>query len=435
MSPTVVEADLDIEHKLICRILTEPDDWTAVVKAQIKDEFFQNPKHRKVWDRIYGFWREYHALPTLDILRRDFPRETYTFYAVDESVDFLIAELRKEHKGALIELGMSEIATLWESGDYDEASRIWSATDSQIHRDLPVADDMDLTKSGPERLEWYRERRDNGDELLGIPTGLVSLDKATGGYQPETLTVIVGFAKHGKSDVLLHSARTTHEAGEIPLVISFEMANREQAERYDARRAGVSLTRLRNGTLTPEEWERLERAVLSIPEGMHSFILSADRTSTMTLSGLQAKIDMIRPTIVFVDGVYMMDDEEGEPKGSPRALTNLTRGFKRMAQRNKLPIAITTQALEGKDDRKRGLTRRSIGYSSSFIQDGDTIIGVERSEEDPSIQNVKILASRNCPPQDFYIRRDWDRGTLEELDYNPFESDGADDDGGDYGGF
>src|SRR5690606_22917333 len=153
----------------------------------------------------------------------------------------------------------------------------------------------------------------------------------------------------------------------------------EQQERLDAMRAGISHTRLRNGTLKPAEWQRLERSIASMAN-LPSFHLTADAQSVMTLTGLRAKIEALDPDIVFVDGVYMMLDEQGEPSGSPQALTNITRGMKRMAQQLRLPIVISTQALESKMAGKK-LSTYSVGYSSSFVQDSDAVIGVENTED------------------------------------------------------
>lgn len=431
MSAVDEVTDFDPEHRLICRVLTEPADWAAVAAAQITDDFFQNAKHRKVWQAICAYQREYHALPTIPVLRADFPKETYRLIRVDEPIELLIKEIQRNRKAAILEFGMEEIVTAWEAADYDGAQRAMDATTAEMHHSIPVVDDMDLTQTGDERLAWYLERGQIEDGMVGISTGFKSLDKATSGLQPEQLVTLTGYAKAGKSFLMIDVARAAHQAGQRPLFVGFEMSNREQGERFDATRANVSLTRLRNGSLSETEWEKLERAVRSMTD-MEQFILSADRNSTMTLSGIAAKLDQIRPSILFVDGVYMMEDEQGEAKGSPQALTNLTRGFKRMAQRYKIPIVISTQSLEWKGDRKRGLTRAAIGYSSSFIQDSDVVIGVEASEEDSDIQIIKVLASRNCPPLEFHIRRDWDRGFVEELDFNPFEADGPDDDS-DYG--
>jgi replicative DNA helicase len=331
---------------------------------------------------------------------------------------------------------MEEVATAWEAGDYDTAHSALTHTSSALHQAVPVADDVDLTRTGDERLAAYMERIGRDVEgVIGIPTGYRCLDLATGGLQPEQLITIAGFAKNGKSYVLADMARAAHLAGYSPLFIGFEMSNREQGERIDSARAGVSVTALRNGTLSKDDWEKLERSVANLGE-MHPFIFSADRGRTMTISGIGGKIEQLRPPVVYVDGAYLMEDENGEPRMSPRALTNITQGFKRLAQTHKIPIVISTQGLESKAEKgkARKMSRFTVGYSSSFVQDSDALIGAEISPDDPDIQILRILASRTCQPQDFFIRRDWDRGYYEELDYNPFETDRPDDED-DYGGF
>ncbi|MFE9834053.1 DnaB-like helicase C-terminal domain-containing protein [Streptomyces sp. NPDC005551] len=428
---------LDIEHRFICRILTQPEDWLITAQAQIDEEFFQNSKHKKVWQAITEYQREYRSVPTVAVLRRDFPKGTYKFVRVEEPIEFLLDELRDNRRSALLEQGIADAATAWEDGDYSASLAALYHTSSVINRVIPVADDMDLTKTGDERLAAYMERIGmDEDGVVGIPTGYRCLDLATGGLQPEQLITLAGFSKNGKSFVLMDMARAAHLSGHAPLFIGFEMSNREQGERVDASRAGVSLTRLRNGTLSDAEWELLKRSVADLAN-MHSFVLSADRGRTMTISGIAAKIEQIQPPVVYVDGVYMMEDEQGEPRMTPRALSNLTQGFKRLAQTYKIPIVISTQGLEWKADKAKGggMSRTTVGYGSSFLTDSDGLIGVEISKDNPDIQIIKILASRTTQPQDFYVKRDWDKGSFEELDYNPFETDGSYEDDDDFASY
>jgi hypothetical protein len=86
----------------------------------------------------------------------------------------------------------------------------------------------------------------------------------------------------------------------------------------------------------------------------------------------------MKPDIVFVDGVYLMMDELTGEMNTPQAITNITRAMKRLAQRIDLPIIITTQTLLWKM-RAGKVTADSIGYSSSFFQDSDVILGSRAS--------------------------------------------------------
>jgi RecA-family ATPase len=126
-----------------------------------------------------------------------------------------------------------------------------------------------------------------------------------------------------------------------------------------------------------------------------------------------AKIEQLKPDIVFVDGVYLMFDQVTGESNTPQALTNITRGLKRVAQQTKLPLVITTQTLLWK---MRGgkVTADSIGYSSSFFQDSDVILGLEEVDDDDMRRNLKVVQSRNAGPADNLIVWDWEQGCFHD---------------------
>jgi hypothetical protein len=103
--------------------------------------------------------------------------------------------------------------------------------------------------------------------------------------------------------------------------------------------------------------------------------------------------------------------------------------MKRMAQVRQIPIAISTQVLTWKMDRKRGVTTGSIGYASSFGQDSDVLIGVEPTDDD-TINKVKILDGRNVKRMEIYVKWDWDTGVFEEVEREEFESGITDEEAG-----
>jgi hypothetical protein len=62
------------------------------------------------------------------------------------------------------------------------------------------------------------------------------------------------------------------------------------------------------------------------------------------------------------------------------------------------------------------VTADSIGYSSSFFQDSDVILGLEPVEEDEQRRMLKIVQSRNCPPDSTPITWNWDTGCFHDED-------------------
>jgi predicted ATP-dependent serine protease len=170
------------------------------------------------------------------------------------------------------------------------------------------------------------------------------------------LIVFVGPPKAGKSTMMLLAALAAHALGKVPLLIGFEMSNEEQEQRIDAITAKISHHRLRGGNAGPTTSASGSSGNFIPGTSMADFMLSNDTMSTTTLTGIESKVEKYEPDILIVDGVYMMQDENGENPGSPQALTNITRGFKRLCQNRSLPTIITTQVLEWKMDKKKGVT-------------------------------------------------------------------------------
>jgi len=189
-------------------------------------------------------------------------------------------------------------------------------------------------------------------------------------------------------------------------------SNEEQKHRHDAMRAHIAHSRLIRGGLTKVEEERYKDCLIAM-EDMHNFYLT-DSVSAMTVTGIAAKVERLHPNILFIDGVYLMIDELTGEQGTPLALTNITRSLKRLAQKKEIPVVISTQVLLWKM-KKRQVTADAIGYSSSFYQDSDVILGLEKQdEEDDSSRRLSIVASRNCGPASTDLLWDWEEGKFEE---------------------
>lgn len=414
---------MDVERSLISAIVAG-GNFNDVIDAGITGEFFEDRMNRTLFRTVTEHKRRYGKIPTADVLHKDYP--TVEFPDPDEfALGYLIDQMREHRRYAILADGLMNATELLNMGQSNQSVDVLAQALSQVHNEIPHSIIEDLTEETLERRKAaYAELRKRDGRLLGIPSGFPSIDEATQGFQAQQLITFVGFSKAGKSTLMLLAAMAAHSHAFRVLTVGFEMSNDESKMRHAAFLAHVSHHRLQQGKLTAAEEQRLWKAIRQL-QSMPGFFLSSDISSATTLSGLQAQIEQCEPDIVFVDGVYMMRDENGEAQGSPQAITNITRGMKRMAQSLELPIIQSTQALAWKSDRKRGITSDAIGYSSSFLQDSDLLIGVEKTEVD-DINKVKILDGRNARRMEKYLRWDWDSGIFEELDYDPFAKESQD---------
>lgn len=409
------------EHLLISKII-QSASVTEVVDAGVRPDHFTT-ELSTVYMWILSYWREYSAVPTPRVVKQQFA-DLQLVNAEAEPFPRLIDELYMAYKHKHLVLAVTAATPSLNSHDTDEASRILSEGLQKAALEVAHLRDVDIIQSWEQRIERYKEMRETPNFLRGIPTGFNGLDKITAGFRPQQLITFVGEAKKGKSLMTLIMAQAAHAHGITPMYVSFEMSIEEQEARYDALVAGVSHNKIMRGDLNLAELEKIEKSI-RIRKNMHPFIMTEDASSLTTVSAIAGKIQQYRPGLVIVDGVYLMDDENGEPKGSPQALTNITRALKRLAQRFDVPLIGTTQVLAWKlgNKKSRQITSDSIGYTSSFAQDSDLILGVE---SDPDIDNqaiIRVVLARTAPKGEVRIKWDWDNMNFTEVGEDGEETD------------
>jgi replicative DNA helicase len=413
---------MDVERSLIAKIVSMRTGMKRAVESKITADFFTADQTKRAWQWCLEYWQEYGEAPTEKAFRKNYP--AFKLPEVVEPFDFVVGQLKETRRRYLLIEVIQEALELIDTEEPVgsptlDAIRIIQNGFSKIEIDVTSTRDTNISETVDARLERYEKMSRNKGKLLGIPTGYRGIDLLTGGFQPEQLITLVGTAKGGKSLVELTMAMEALSAGWRALFMGFEMSNAEQEMRHDGMAAEINYRKIMEGRLTPVEWRDLSNAMHTWAKS-GDFILSADISGGLTLSSVQAKLIQHRPDILFIDGVYMMDDEEGkQPKGTSSALTNITRGLKRMAQRHRIPIVGTTQALSWKVTSSKGLQADSIGYTSSFVQDSDVVLGVDHDDERPSVAVVKVLLNRMGGRGEFWINWDFETMNFTQIDDGP----------------
>jgi replicative DNA helicase len=402
------------EHLLISKVI-QTADLTEVIDAGIRPEHFSG-EWSDIWLWVLNYWREYSTIPTARAFKQEYA-DVRLLNAENEPFQALIDEIYIAYKQQHLVQAITSALPALNNNETEEAFNKLSEGLQKASVEVARLRDVDLTQSWEGRLAKYEEMRNTPNGLRGIPTGFLGLDRITAGLRPQQLVTFVGEAKKGKSLMTLIMADAAHNHGITPMYVSFEMSIEEQAARYDAIISGIPHTRIIRGDLTASDMEKLSKA-LSLRKNMQPFVMTEDAHSLTTVSALAGKVQQHRPRLLIVDGVYLMDDENGEPKGSPQALTNITRALKRLAQRFDIPIIGTTQVLSWKlgNKKSRQITAEAIGYTSSFAQDSDLVLGVE---SDPDVDNqaiIRVILSRSSPKGEVRIKWDWDTMNFTEVD-------------------
>jgi len=400
------------EKQLLSKAIAERNIGLLLERG-VNGEWFKAEDDKRIFSFLQTHYSKYAESPSIEILLESFP--TYKETPSEDVIDYLIDAVRdlrrKEHVQVMLQGSVSAIGL----DDHELALEVIQKSLVRIEEDhLNESNDVEITDNPDQRYNDYLSRKEKGTGILGYPTGFYTIDRSTMGLQNGQLVVIVATPKTGKSTLALQMALNIHRSeGVTPMFYSFEMSNKEQQLRYDAMRAHVSHQRLMTGTLTQEEEGRY-RGILNRMKDNEPKFWFTDSASGVTLSQVIAKVQVHKPEILFIDGMYLMVDEQTGEANTPQALTGLTRGLKRMAQKFDIPVIITTQALDWK--KKNGkLTANSIGYSSSFFQDADIVFGLEKDdEEDDTTRTLRVLGARNSGAAEASLTWLWNEGLFKE---------------------
>ena len=407
------------ENRIIAAVI-ESGDIQPLIDRGVDKTWFFHADHRQVLVWLLEHYALYGTVPTWATLRAEFPG--YDIKRVTESVDYLVDKQAEYCRARAVSASTVTIADHIEVGDFDAAIEEMSASILRVNTYEPRASRIVNSMEGLDE-EWDDYlRRKAGSGMLGYTTGFPTIDKTTLGLQPGHLVTVLAQHKVGKTTLCLSIANHVYTTYEIPVLFcSFEMGTYEMRLRQRSLMARINFAHLQAGRLSAVEEKAYYDHLDDIETHMSWPFEFMDASSGSTVSAIHAQIQKREPKLVVIDGIYMLHDEVTGEVNTPQALTNVTRSLKRVATQEQVPILINTQALSWKS-RGQKLSSDSAGYSSSFGQDSDVVLGLERydtKDEDKATERqtwrkLRILASRNSGLDEVELTFDYDTGTIEE---------------------
>jgi replicative DNA helicase len=119
-----------------------------------------------------------------------------------------------------------------------------------------------VVKARVAQIDRVLEARQRGEvAITGVPTGIATLDRRLGGYQPGIMTIVAARPGMGKSSVMMAGADAASAAGFGVHVFAFEDAEESLADRAMARLSGVPATSIRAGDLQRGEMGKIGAAL------------------------------------------------------------------------------------------------------------------------------------------------------------------------------
>jgi len=186
-----------------------------------------------------------------------------------------------------------------------------------------------------------------------------------------------GFVAHN-TWILLLLAEAAWMADYKVLFVTFEMAEDIIGRRLDAISAKVPYHQLRVGELGMDAEDRYRKKMDELKDKTGFTIMSGGWAATpLQLEGV---IGQLKPDIVFIDGVYLMDDGMKTPEPWKK-VQNVADQLMQMKQRMAIPVVISAQFNRNVNMKKLKGGLESVGGSDRLVQNSDVVIGLFANDE------------------------------------------------------
>ena len=264
--------------------------------------------------------------------------------------------------------------------------------------------ESEMTKSGPAESKSWREcvmeaivelerRYMSGGGLLGLPSGLVSLDNLTGGFAPRELIVVGARTSTGKTALAINIAAQLAIREKVPVgFISLEMGMVEIVNRLLSQEAGIDLMRLTEGTLARKDFDSLLYHAGKIADMPFMF----DDRRGLTAAQIKSKARNMRRRgmrMLFIDYLTLIRTEDSRAS-RPERVGQIVKELKWLAGELDIPIMVLSQLNREAEGKQPGLEH--LRQCGEVEEDSDKIILIERRRDETDAV-LHMAKNRNGP--------------------------------------
>jgi len=284
----------------------------------------------------------------------------------------------------------------------------------------------DVVSASLQNIESLAQR---SDDVTGVPTGYIALDKMTAGLQKEELIILAARPAVGKTAFALNIAQNVAtKADQVVAIFSLEMGAESLVNRMLCAEGNIDAGHLRTGQLSEDEWSNLIMAMGTLGQSK----IFIDDTPGIRIAEIRAKSRRLlqeqgKLGLIVIDYLQLIEGNNRESR--QQEVSDISRQLKKLAKELKVPVIALSQLSRGVEQRQdKRPVLSDIRESGSIEQDADIVAflyrddyyereGGDDSERDEQENNVvEVIIEKN---------RSGARGTVKLLfkkEFNKFSS-------------
>lgn len=243
-----------------------------------------------------------------------------------------------------------------------------------------------------------------GESRAGVPTGIASIDRVTGGWQKSDLIIIAARPSVGKTALATTMAMNAAAVGKKIAIFSIEMSSEQIGARMLSSASGVPLQKIRQGVDNGMDLARIAAGVYEVERAD----INVDDSPAATPGELRSKCRRLLSDrgvdLIIVDYLQLMSPDRVSRDGNRvNDVSDISRGLKMLARELNVPVIALSQLSRSSEYRESGEPRLSdLRDSGAIEQDADVVLmlwkkgDVAFDDIDETVY-AKIAKHRNGP--------------------------------------
>lgn len=412
---------LDVEEAVLGAMLLEPSCVDEAME-ELNPDCFYDPRHRTIFEAMSSLVLEHVSVDIITVSSK--LKEQKKLEEVGGAV--VLADLSQKvgsaahieyyvkilkQKTIQRELITASYEILKDAFDdsvkvddlIDNAqSKVYNAIQSNVRKDV-----QEIGAVINEAMSDI-EAAQSSTGLNGVPSGFVSIDRITQGWQKSDLIILAARPSVGKTAFSLNLARNAAVDHHMAVAFfSLEMSAIQLAKRLMTSESGLSADKIKGGSkLEPYEWEQLEYKLKALSKAP----LYIDDTPSLQLMEFRTKAKNLvknkNVRLIIVDYLQLMQGPNELRGMREQEVAAISRTLKATAKELNVPIIALSQLSRQAVQRQGGGGKPQLSdlrESGSIEQDADMVlflhrpdyIGLSENPEDKDKTQVIIAKHRN----------------------------------------
>ena len=390
---------LDVERAVLGALMVDKDAFT-VVSELLQPETFYESRHQKIYSAIQALNVHEEPVDIMTVaqqLGKDGTLEEVggPAYVVDLSAQVASSAHIEYHakilKQKFLARQLIHFASVIENDAFDETvdvDDLMQRAETSLYELSQKNMVQDYQHIDPILQEAHRilmKASQNTGGLTGVPTGYHKLDDMTSGWQPSDLVIIAGRPAMGKTSFALSLLKNVAVDYQQPVAFfSLEMNSVQLVNRLISNVCEIPGTKILNGQLTPDEWERFDTNIRKL-EGAPVYI---DDTPGLSVFELRTKARRLAREhgikLLMIDYLQLMNANGMRFGSRQEEVSHISRSLKGLAKELNIPVIAlsqlnrTVENRDGPDGKKPQLS--DLRESGAIEQDADMVLFVHRPE-------------------------------------------------------